>query len=102
MRTKNNHRIYKRIHRKSCKKNKRKSVVSKKQYGGTPSKFIDILNIINNDQELLNNIYKNVKMFIDALINNILDERLTGIETHPIIDIVKSNANLTSYWNVSQ
>ena len=102
MRTKNNHRIYKKIHRKSCRKNKRKYVVRKKQYGGTPSEFIDILNIINNDQELLNNIYKNVKMFIDALINNISDERLTGVETHSIIDIVKSNANLTSYWNVSQ
>ena len=101
MRSKNNHRTYKRINRKSIvRKNKRKSIVRKKQYGGTPPPpFYDILTVNNDDKSLLVIIYENLSMFIHALDdNNIPDERLEGSETRWVSDVKESNGKLLAYW----
>jgi hypothetical protein len=101
MRTKNN-RIYKRVHRKSIvRKNKRKSIVRKKQYGGTPPPpFVDILTVnYGNDTSLLQMIYSNLDMFINALHdNNIPEKRLEGIETRWVSSVKSSNGKLLAYW----
>ena len=106
MRTKNNHRIYKRMGRKSIvrnnkrksivRKNKRKSIVRKKQYGGTPPPaFVNILNSDMLDNDLLNNIYKNFGFFIKALTDNEMpDPRLEA----PITRSITAGKPLPVHW----
>ena len=106
MRTKNNHRIYKIMGRKSIvrknkrksivRKNKRKSIVRKNQYGGTPPPdFVDILNSNMLDIDLLQNIYKNFGFFINALTDNNMPEPRSDAS---ITRSITANEPLPTHW----